>query len=242
AARRAGEHDEASAQLHRCLAEGGPADTIAVEYALLAVQQGEEGPIAGLRQRALEDDELALLILEVLIQHDMDSYGLRLALSELTLYLTRRPHDLRARMGRARVWERFQSYADALEDYRAAVEAHPDNEQARQHLAETLLIVGTPAEALEHYQWLAGRWPEQPEAGLGLARCQRRLGHEAGAQQMLDSLLAEAPDYSPALWERGRMALEQSRPAEAEPWLRRAVHGRPYDRHISYTLYCCLLE
>jgi tetratricopeptide (TPR) repeat protein len=242
AARRAGEYDEASAQLHRCLAEGGPADAIAVEYALLAVQQGEEGPIAGLRQRSLEDDELSLLILEVLIQHDIDSYGLRLALSELTLYLTRRPNDLRARMGRARVWERFQSYADALEDYRAAVEAHPDNEQARQHLAETLLIVGTPAEALQHYQWLAERWPERPEVRLGLARCQRRLGHEAEAQQMLDSLLAEAPDYSPALWERGQMALEQGRPTAAEPWLRRAVQGKPYDRHISYTLYCCLLE
>jgi tetratricopeptide (TPR) repeat protein len=59
---------------------------------------------------------------------------------------------------------------------------------------------------------------------------------------MLDSLLADVPDYAPALWERGQMALEQSRPAEAEPWLRRAVQGRPYDRHISYTLYCCLLE
>jgi tetratricopeptide (TPR) repeat protein len=242
AARRSGEYDEASSQLHRCLAEGGPAETVAVEYALLAVQQGEEGPVAGLRQRALEDDELSLVILEVLIQHDIDSHVLRLALDELTRYLSRRPDDLQARLGRARVWERFQSYADALEDYRAAVATHPDSERARLKLAETLLIVGTPAEALEHYQWLAERWPNRPELRLGLARCQRRLGNDAEAQQMLDSLLADEPNNGPALWERGQMALEQRRPAEAEPWLRRAVQSRPYDRHISYSLYSCLLE
>jgi tetratricopeptide (TPR) repeat protein len=242
AARWLHDYDQAAAHLHRCLQDGGPAEPVAIEYALLAVQQGGVSPNAELRQRALEDDELSLVILEVLIEHDINTYQLRLALNELTRYLTRRPDDLRARLGRAHVWERFQSYADALEDYRAAVAAHPDSEKAHLHLAETLLIVGTPAEALEHYQWLAQRQPHRPEVRLGLARCQRRLGHDAEAQVRLDGLLVEAPDNAQALWERGQMAFEQGRPTEAEPFLRRAVRARPHDRHISYSLYCCLLE
>jgi len=93
-----------------------------VEYALLAVQQGDEGPVAELRQRALEDDELSLVILETLIQHDIDSYRLRQALHELTLYLSRRPDDLQAQLGRGYVWERLQHPADALENYRIVPE------------------------------------------------------------------------------------------------------------------------
>jgi predicted Zn-dependent protease len=242
AARWAREYDEASAHLHRCLRDGASADVVAIESALLAVQQGEERQVAWLRQRALEDNELSLVILEVLIEHDVDSYQLRLALDELARYLARKPDDLMARLGRGRVWERFQSYTDALDDYRAAVLAHPDSEDARLHLAETLLIVGTPGEALEHYQWLAPRRPNQPNVRLGLARCQRWLGHDVEARQMLDELLAEAPDNVPVLWERGQVAFEQGRAAEAEPWLRRAVEGRPYDRQISYSLYRCLQE
>src|SRR5206468_3419187 len=36
--------------------------------------------------------------------------------------------------------------------------------------------------------------------------------------------------------------LELGRPSDAEPWLRRAVQARPFDRRIAYTLSRCLLE
>ena len=98
-------------------------------------------------------------------------------------------------MGRAFVWERFLSFADALEDYRRAVAAHPENERARLKLADTLLIAGTPAEALTHYQWLADRNPAHPPVRLGMARCHRRLGHPDEAVAILDGLLAEYPDH-----------------------------------------------
>jgi predicted Zn-dependent protease len=204
------------------------------------VERGE-GPAPGLRQRAEGDDELALVILEVLIQYDIDTYRLRQALHGLTRYLRARPDDLQALLARGYVWERFLAFADALGDYRKAVQAHPDSERARRKLAEALLIAGTPDEALGQYQWLAGRRPEQPEVRLGLARCRRLLGQAEEARRLLDGLLAGAPEDGEALWERGQLELDRGRAAEAEGWLRRAARASPHDRRVAYSLGRCLL-
>jgi tetratricopeptide (TPR) repeat protein len=241
-ARRLKKYDEAEEHLRRCRQDKGVSEAVALEYALIEVQRGGEGSLEALRQRALVDDDLALLILEVLIQNDLDTYRLRQAQQDLTLFLSRRPDDLQALLGRGSVWERLLSFADARDDYRRAVTAHPDSERARLRLADTLLIAGTPAEALEQYQWLAARWPERPEVRLGLARCRRRLGDLNEALHMLDALLAETPGHGEALWERGQVELDQGRPSDAEPWLRKAVAALPYDRRVAYTLSRCLLE
>jgi predicted Zn-dependent protease len=82
-------------------------------------------------------------------------------------------------------------------------------------LAETLLIVGTPQEALTHFVWLADRMPEVPPVRLGLARCQRRLGEPDKARQILDGLLVEFPNHGETLWERGELDLEQGKAGQA---------------------------
>ncbi len=240
AARHLREYYEAYEHLGRCREAGGDAEAVEVETALLAVERGEE-PDPGLRRRALEDDELALVILEVLIQHDLDAYRLRQALHGLTRYLRARPDDLQALLARGYVWERFLYFADALADYRKAVEAHPDSERARLKLAETLLIAGTPDEALEHFEWLAGRRAGQPEVQLGLARCRRRLGQGEEAARLLAPLLAREPPDGEALWERGQVELDRGRAPEAEEWLRKAVRASPHDRRIAHSLHRCLL-
>src|SRR5262249_54869976 len=202
AARRLGEYYEAYEHLRHC--EGESAQ---VEAALIGVQRGEE-PSAPLRQPAKEDDELALVILECLIQHDLDTYRLRQALHGLNHFLRLRPDDLQALLARGFVWERFLYFADALEDYRTAVELHPGSEQARRKLAETLLVAGTPGEALEQYKWLDERRPGQPEVQLGLARCHRRLGQLDEARRLLSALVEEAPADGEVLWERGQLELD----------------------------------
>lgn len=242
AARQARAYGEARDHLRRCRAAGGDPEAVAVEEQLIDVQLGDEGPVPALRDRAARDDDLALAVLEVLVQHDLDTYQLGAALDGFTRYLARRPDDLHALLGRAFVWERFLNYADALEDYRRAVAAHPDSDRARLKLADTLLIAGTPAEALEHYQWLADQWPERPPVRLGLARCHRRLGRPGEAAGLLDGLLAEFPDHWEPLWERGELELDEGRPAAAEPFLRKAAAGRPYDRRVQYATYRCLLR
>ena len=109
-------YGDAREQLKRCRAEGGDDESLTVEEALLDVETGDYQPIAFLRERAKRDDDLALVILEVLIQRDLDTYQLGTALDEFTRYLARRPDDLHARLGRGFVWERFLSFADAVEE------------------------------------------------------------------------------------------------------------------------------
>ncbi len=242
AARLLHHYPEALAHLFRCEEDGGDAEEIAIERGLIEVQRGDERPVAALEQRTRKGDERALVILEVLIQHNLETYQLRKALHQLTVYLERRPTDLAALLGRGFVWERFLSFADALTDYRKAVEAHPESERARLHLGETLLRVGTPAEALTQYQWLAERHPEKEEVRLGLACCQRQLGQLEKAREGLEALLAESPENGEALWERGQLALAQGSAAEGEPWFRRAAKVLPYDRRVHYSLYRCLLD
>lgn len=240
AARRLREYYPAQEHLRLCREAGGDAESIEIETALIAVQRGEEPP-PRLRQRAEQDDDTARTILEALIQHDLDNYRLRQALQGLTRYLRAWPDDLPARLARAYVWERFLSFADALEDYRQAVERHPDSEPARLKLAETELIAGTPEAALTQYEWLAARHPGRPEVRLGLARSRRRLGQLDEARQQLVALVEEVPDNGEVVWERGQVELDEGRAAEAEPWLRKAARLLPHDRRVAYSLHRCLL-
>jgi Tfp pilus assembly protein PilF len=223
-------------------AAGQEAEAGALEEQLLEVRAGHFENVPALRARARADDELALVALEVLIQHDLDTYQLASARSGFTRYLELRPTDLHARLGRAFVWERFLNFADALEDYRCAVAAHPDSARARLKFAETALLAGTPAEALAAFEWLAARDPQSPPVRLGLARCHRRLARPAEAKKLLSALLAEFPNHWEVLWESGELELESGSPEAAEPLLRRAAQARPFDRRPHYALYRCLLR
>ncbi len=157
-------------------------------------------------------------------------------------YLSRRPDDLQALLGRGFIWERFLSFADAVADYRQAVAAHPEHDPARLKLADALLIAGTPEEALAEYEKLAKRWPDKREVRFGLAKCARRLGKLDEAQEALDALANDWPDNGEIWWERGLVALDQRRPEEAETPLRQAARLRPYDPRICYSLAQCLRQ
>jgi tetratricopeptide (TPR) repeat protein len=240
AARKLRQFDDASADLRRCRDDGGEAEAIQLEYALIAIERDGAEPGPGLRERARAGDELGLVVLETLIQYDLDAYRLYQALDGLTFYLDRRPGDLAALLSRGFVWERLLAFADAVEDYRRAVAAHPESEVARLKLGESLLIAGTPAEALEQFLWLHERRPDHGPVRLGLARCRRRLGQADDARRLLDGLLAEHPGRGELLWERGQLDLEDGDAAGAEAWLREAARVDPYDRRIAFSFAHCL--
>ena len=239
-ARLAGREDDATRHLRRCRDLGWDAEAVEVESRLADVQRGDGRAEVYLRSVADAGGPHAPWILEVLIQFYLDGYRLDQALRCLTQYLTYRPDDLQALLGRAYVWERFLYFGDALEDYRRAVESHPESRHARLKLAQTLLISGTPQEALEHFLRLAERDGDRAEVRLGLAQCRRRLGDTLEACRLLDGLLAESPDHADALWERAQVALDSGKPEEAEPLLLRAERRAPNDRKIAHALARCM--
>src|SRR5262249_60075259 len=58
----------------------------------------------------------------------------------------------------------------------------------------------------------------------------------------LDEVLAAQPKNAEALAERGKLALQTGRAAQAEKPLRQALALAPYDRETNYTWYLCLRQ
>lgn len=240
-ARRLHDYDAAAEDLQKCRADNGDAEAIDIEYSLIALDRGNTTALAVLRARVAEkDDDLSLVILEALIRRDLDQYQLRQAQQGFDLYLKRRPDDLHALLGRGKLWEQLLSFTDAAADYRRAVTAHPNNERARRCLAATLLLVGTPAEALEQYRWLDEHFPNDSAVRLGLARCNRELGRLDEALRILNEILPTSSNNAEVLWQRGQVEMDRNRPAEAESWLRQAERLAPHDRRIVFSLFDCL--
>ncbi len=106
------------------------------------------------------------------------------------------------------------------------------------HLAlAALLIRGRrPVPAAEQYTFILGRWPDHPDALVGLARCRIEEGDAAAAVPLLDRVLAMTPNAALALRLRGKAALEENDAAGAEGWLVSAVQQAPDDPEALYQL------
>ena len=68
----------------------------------------------------------------------------------------------------------------------------------------------------------------------------RSLGQLPEARQLLTEMLASTPEDGSALLERGKVALDERKLAEAERWLRRAVEQAPNLPEANLALSQCL--
>ena len=239
-ARRDGRPDEATAHLEACRQMHYRPQDVDLERVLLKVQRGE--PFDDyLRERVEHDDPDSVLILEVLADVYLRNYRLWDALWSLDRYLELHPVEVKALIGRAFVWEKLNSFADAESDYRRALEIDPDNDTARLRFADLLLNRrGTPDQAATEYERLRARDEDSPAYLLGLAGCRRKAGRLGEARQLLATLLRRHPHYPGALTEMGRVAQDDDKPAEAIDWLLQAIEAAPTDRVAYSTLLNCL--
>jgi Tfp pilus assembly protein PilF len=239
-ARRDGHPDEAVSHLEACRQMHYRPQDVDLERVLLKVQRGERLDDY-LRERVEHNDPESVLILEVLADVYLRNYRLWDALWGLDRYLELRPADVKALVGRAFVWEKLNSFADAERDYRRALEIDPDNDAARLRFADLLLNRrGTPDQAAPEYERLRERDPDNPAYLLGVAGCRRKAGRLGEARQLLATLLRQHPHYPGALTEMGRVALDDGQPAEAIDWLHKAIQAAPTDRVAYSTLLNCL--
>lgn len=247
AAWRSGFYDAADEHLAICRRQQLGADALQRERALVQLQRGDTAAENVLCTRVERDDPETPLILEILIQHYVSSYRLPRALDALNAFLRRRPNDAQALLGRGWVWEQFFDFGRAAQDYQRAVHTDPENDAARLRLAETLLITGPASAALEHLETVRQRQPGNAAVLLALARSHRQLGQLKEAKLLLGRLLSRLPSGAPdrdgvVLGERGRLALDEGEPVQAERWLQQAIALLPYDRQVNYNLYQCLQQ
>jgi tetratricopeptide (TPR) repeat protein len=243
AARRAGDLDDAARHLRRAEQLGWVVEATDLEKALAAVQQGDlDGREPLLVSFVQRDHPDRLLILEALVRGCRRTYQLPRALAYLDTWLAAQPDSVRALLWRGETSLLLGRDADALADYRKAVELDPQEDEARLKLADLCLGAHQPEEAATHFAELLKRQPGQAEALLGLARCREEQGKTAEAVELLDRLLALQPEQAGALAERGKIALDTGSPEDAEKWLRHAARVAPFERDTLYNLYRCLTQ
>jgi predicted Zn-dependent protease len=261
AARRGGDMGEASAQLRAHEKKQGDARASQLEYRLLRVQEGDQHDVDSLFAQCARSPEAAdtPLILEALIEGSLRALvppfqrgeTFRGGIAEPQVVRTRQAVEqwLAWRPGRAdqaqgwywlgQVEAIGNHQVAAVNGMRRAVELAPDHFEARLYLAK-FLDQDFPAEAAPHFALLLKRFPENREVQFRSASNFRSLGKLDEACEILDAMLKADPTEVALLAERGQVALDMRKSAEAEVWFRRALAMTPNDAKIHLALAACL--
>ncbi len=157
-------------------------------------------------------------------------------------WLVREPDNTLALLYRGKLLELHHRPADAVDDYRRAVEVDPEFDEARQRLATALIDLQQAGEAQPHLEHLRRRLPHNPAVLVELARCRAQLGESAEALALLDEALTVAPEYLPALEERALLTMRSGQTQEAERRLREVTRLAPASYQSQYQLYLCLQQ
>jgi tetratricopeptide (TPR) repeat protein len=237
-ARRAGRYEDAERHLARCRKEPGAA----LEATLLRVQRGQLGEDENYLKRTITPDHPdAPLVLEALALGYARTDRLASLMECTDLWLQVRPEDAQALYWRGYACERLRHTDKARDLYRRAVAADPTCDDARLRLGDLLVQrFNQPQEALDQFEQVRPRRPDDPAVLLGLARCYRLLDRAEEARQAIDALLARQPRSAEALTERGKLALAAGELSEAEASLRQAVALAGDDRDALYNFIQCL--
>lgn len=224
---------------------GSETHAIKVERALLRLHRGDlAGSEPFLRGCLAKNDPDSVEILDVLSASLIINYRVAEARQLLDDLLARQPDHFHALVRRA--WTARSAgpawYAQAVEYQQKALALRPDVDSLRLALAEILVALGRITEARPHFEQLMQRQPNNPSVLFGLARCHAASDQREQARQLFDQVLAANPNDSQALGERGQLALDQERFADAEADLRRAVALVPGEVTLLTRLATCLQQ
>ncbi|HVK18277.1 MAG TPA: tetratricopeptide repeat protein [Fimbriiglobus sp.] len=243
AARRSDQCADAERFLTAFEEAAGASDASKLEWTLLGAQQGDfAGKEDRLRADAGRNSPDAPAVLEALAKGYDASFRWPDATAALDRLLTLEPDHAVALTLRGTIADRLRKPDDAEKDFRRAVELTPDSPATRLALAGLLTRRGHTREALRNFEQVLQARPGDPAALLGLARAHFDASDLDGTQQRLDELLAADPDHADALVDRGRLDLRRERPADAEPFLRKAVAAAPWHRDGHRLLLLTLKE
>ncbi len=237
-ARRAGDNEAAEKYLRVCRhLHPGKSDEIDLEWALLHVTLGdldenEAYLLARMQRRPAE----APLVWEALTEGYTRLYRISEALRCLERWLAQEPDNVQALFLRGNLWWQVQVASRAIPDYRRVLEIDPERHEARRQLARCLVHDGGYDEALPLLEETLTHRPDDAEMRVQLARCEYMLGRRERGLEILDAVLRDHPDDELALRTRGQLALLSGKPADAEDWLRRAMHVSPTDHQASWSL------
>jgi predicted Zn-dependent protease len=242
AARRLELLDEAEEHLDACLRlQDGEPKATEVERALVRVHRGDLAGVESFLRISVQEGEAdAVEILDILSAALILNYRIHDAQHCLDELLRRQPDHFHALVRRGWTAQSMSRYPEAVAYLDKALALRPDADSVRLSLAELQIAIGRFTDAREHLEALHARQPDNPSVLFGLARCFAGTGQEEKAVPLLDRLLGQHPNDWKALSERGWLAVQFDRPAEAENYLRRAAALAPPDLPLLVRLSDCL--
>jgi len=252
---------EAELHLSTCFTSSGFTEDLQREWTLLHAQTGAF-PGLELQLRSWVNDGPAQAALEALVFCLIVQSRVGLARHYLDLWLQDDPDNSLALFWRGLTRQRIGEFQEARKDYARSVELDPDNSEARVQLVQLLFLKNHFDEARNHLSILARTDPDNPDVGLLLGMDRFHEGEWEDAEKCFARVLNIDPTHARAIHQRGLVALQQRRLAQAERWLRLAVEVKP-DLAVNapaenapvsvrlteperaaahYSLYLCLLQ
>jgi Flp pilus assembly protein TadD len=241
-ARRDGDLSSAEEQLdayHKLIGDYSPRER--EERALLMAQDGKVHEVVQPLMELLDmRHPQSEQILEALAMGCVQSYQLNRALFWVHELLEKWPKNGIGRLLLAQTTNTQGNRDKALALLLELSADYPRYYPARASLASMLFKSRRYREALIEYAALHQQRPGELVPLLGLASSYDRLGSTDEARPLMKQLEERFPDWSEALLECGRFALEEKRPADAERLLRHAVELAPNDHRVHRELGVCL--
>ena len=244
AARRDGDLDAALRHLVECQRlEKRPSEETLLEWAMFRATCGNMAEVQTfLHDKIQAGDPKTGLIYEALIEGYLRVYQIYAALGGLREWLEKEPDHPVALSLRGRTFQRVHAYPKAVDDFRRVLDLDSERDDDRYRLADCLLEVGQPEEAGRHLEMLRARRPSDDQILIRLAFAWHQTGRSVESLEVLDALLARAPNDVLALTARAQIDFQLGRIATAESSARRALAIDPFNRQAQFTLYQALAQ
>jgi tetratricopeptide (TPR) repeat protein len=234
------DYDEAEKQLKEVQKISGVSEASNLEWSMLQAHAGDLDAVEQyLWSLVNEQHPDSILILDALTAGYVRMYRNADASASIKIWLDLQPNCIQAIFYRGCLDQRSHAYEKAVDDFMKVIEVDPDRDSVRLRLITCLLSTNQLKAALEQAQKVYQSRPNDLDVIVALANCYYNLGQFQEGADLLDPLLANNPNYAPALIGRGQIALQTEQPDDALKYLRKAVEVSPIDVGANHELYSC---
>jgi tetratricopeptide (TPR) repeat protein len=232
------------ASLRSAERKGVPRSDLDLQEFLVQVQAGavaaNEIPQrlgAGITDEQQED------VFDAMTRGCLRTYQVRAAHDLIDRWLKVRPSSLAAQLHRGRAWQLSEDLPEATEAFERVLQQVPQHYEATVELATLLLVRSELPRAQQLLSALVARDPQDMQANVLLAQCERREGKGAAALARLEALSLEKAspaDRAQVLKLLGQLRFDADNYAAAVVDLRAALALSPRDAELHQALASAL--